>query len=404
MPDPTLTNSMREANARDAPGFCSIASSPLRVGVSLLSVYPDNNAGTTTYVRGLLSGLSHDKGVNVVALANPAIGRACGDLAGDGTLIRGSLRYATAERRLGRVAALGITAALPVVTAGDLRELDVVHYPQTVRSPRVDRPVVVTLHDVQHIDLPHMFSASVRIWRRLMYDEAARRADAVITNSEHSRARIVDRLGIDPARIHVSYQGVDTKLFTPKSASSDSEVRRSLGVDERYLYYPASLAPHKNHGALLRALRLLDGRRLLLTGPYANRLNELLAEADACGVSDRIQHLGMVSADALPALYRGASCLVFPSLYEGFGVPIAEAMASGCPVVCANREAPAEIAGGAALLVDPEEPEAIATAVRELDDPATRENCIAAGIRRATQFNWASVARLHRHVYELVAR
>ncbi len=382
-----------------------MADSPLRVGVCLLSVYPSSNAGTTTYVRGLLSGLSDDGAVEVIALANSAMGRVCGDLAGHGTTVRGSHRFAVAERRFGRVPALVMTTVLPVVTAGGLQDVDVVHYPQTVRSPRVDRPVVVTLHDVLHLDLPHLFSTSVRIWRRLMYDESARRADAVITNSEHARARIVDRLAIDPARIHVSYQGVDTTLFTPEPAPNDAEVRRGLGIDGTYLFYPASLAPHKNHSALLRALRLVEEQRLVLTGPHANRFDKLMAEANACGVGDgQIKHLGMVASDALPALYRGASCLVFPSLYEGFGVPIVEAMASGCPVACSDRGAPVEIAGGAALVFDPGQPEAIADAVHRLDDPVVRERCVTDGLRRAAQFNWLSVAQRHRRVYELAAR
>jgi glycosyltransferase involved in cell wall biosynthesis len=249
----------------------------LRVGLGLLSVYPSSNAGTTTYVLGLLSGLSDNDDAEVIALANSEIGRASGDSAFRGTIICGSRRYATIERRFGRVAALGMTALLPVVTAAGLQDVDVIHYPQTVRSPRVDRPVVVTLHDVQHLDLPHLFSPQVRIWRRLMYDESARRADAVITVSEHARARIIDRLSIDPSRVHVSHHGVDSRVFTPQASANDAEVRRSLNISEPYLYYPASLAPHKNHSALLRALSLLEGRHLVLTGPYANRLRELLS-------------------------------------------------------------------------------------------------------------------------------
>ena len=378
-----------------------MSSPALRIGLGLLSVYPSSNAGTTTYVRGLLSGLSDDETLEVIALANPALGH---DLAGHGLVVYGSQRYATVERRFGRVPALCMTTALPMITAGDLQHVDVVHYPQTVRAPRVNRPAIVTLHDILHLDLPHLFSTPVRTWRRVMYDESARRADAVITISEHARLRIVDRLGIDPARVHVSYHGVDSTVFTPQSGASDAEVRRRLGVEGPYIYYPASLAPHKNHATLLSALRLLKGRRLVLTGPYANRLDQLMAEADAYGVSDRIQHLGMVAADALPALYRGALCLVFPSMYEGFGVPIAEAMSTGCPVACSDRGAPAEIAGGAALLFDPEQPEAIVGAVLELDDPAVRERCVAAGLQRATQFTWSSVAQRHREVYELAAR
>jgi glycosyltransferase involved in cell wall biosynthesis len=237
-----------------------------------------------------------------------------------------------------------------------------------------------------------------------MYDESARRADAVITVSEHARARIIDRLGIDPNRVHVSYHGVDSTLFTPEPAANDPEIRRHLGIDRPYIYYPASLAPHKNHSALLRALRMLEGRSLLLTGPHANRLDELLAEARACGVGDRVHHVGIVAADMLPALYRGASCLVFPSLYEGFGVPIVEAMASGCPVACSDRGAPVEVAGGAALAFEPEHPEAIADAVNALDDPVVRDRCIADGLQRAAQFNWPSVAQRHRRVYELALR
>ncbi len=245
---------------------------PLRVGLGMLSVYPSSNAGTTTYVNKLMSILSEGEGVEVIALVNREMGKACDGIAREGTLVRGSRRYATLERRFGRVPALGITTMMPLVTAGGLKNVDVIHYPQTVRSPRVDRPVVVTLHDVQHLDLPCLFSTPVRIWRRLMYDESARRADAVITVSEHARSRIIDLLNIDPARVHVSHHGVDSTRFTPVPTADDVEILRRLGIDKPYMYYPASLAPHKNHGALLRALRNLPGRYLLLTGPYANRL------------------------------------------------------------------------------------------------------------------------------------
>jgi glycosyltransferase involved in cell wall biosynthesis len=376
----------------------------VRIGLSLLSVYPSSNAGTTTYAHGLLAGLVEDEALELVALANAEMAEACGQFVSHGTIVRGSRRYAAMEQRFGRVPALAITALLPIVTAADIRNVDVIHYLQTVRSPCVERPTVVTLHDVQHLDLPHLFSASIRLWRRLMYDEAARKADAVITVSEHARARIIDRLGVDPSVVHVSHHGVDSALFTPGPAEHDAEVRESLGVDEPYMYYPASLAPHKNHRTLLQALRLLENRKLLLTGPHVGRLDGLLAEANACGVGDRVQHLGMVSVEQLPALYRGASCLVFPSLYEGFGVPIVEAMASGCPVTCADRGAPAEVADDAALTFDPTQPEAIAEAVRRLDDRCTRDRYVTAGLQRAAQFTWQNVARQHRKVYELAVR
>jgi glycosyltransferase involved in cell wall biosynthesis len=369
----------------------------------LLSVYPASNAGTTTYVRGLLAGLRGDEALEIVALTNTALGEACRDFANGRVAIQGSARYAVIERRFGRVPALCLTSTLSMISAAEIQDVDVIHYPQTVRSPRVGRPAVVTLHDVQHLDLPQLFSPAVKAWRRLMYDDSARRADAVITVSEHARARIVDRLDIDPARVHVSHHGVDTNLFSPEMAANDAEIRHRVGVREPYLYYPASLAPHKNHRALFQALSLLKGRRLVLTGPHANRLDELLAEARACGVDDRVQHLGMIATEDLPALYRGASCLVFPSLYEGFGVPIVEAMASACPVACSDQGAPVEVAGGAARVFDPRQPEAIARAIETLEDPAVRNRCVRDGLARAEQFTWARVAQRHRRVYESIA-
>ncbi len=375
----------------------------MRVGLGLLSIYPSSNAGTTTYVRGLLGGLSKENDIEVVALTNRDMGTACGSFVSNGTIVRGSRRYETLEQRFGRVPALATSSLLPLVTAADVRNVDVIHYLQTVRSPRVERPSVVTLHDVQHLDLPHLFSTSIRLWRRLMYDEAARRADAVVTVSEHARHRIVDRLGIDPSRVHVSYHGVESENFTPQPADADSAIRRRLGIDGPYMYYPASLAPHKNHPTLLRSLQLLAGRRLVLTGPNSGQLDKLMTVAGEYGVADRVQHLGMVAPEQLPALYRGASCLIFPSLYEGFGVPIVEAMASGCPVACSEGGAAAEVAGGAALLFDPSQPEAIAEAVRRLDDGAIRDRRIAEGLRQAARFSWQNSVRRHREVYELVA-
>jgi len=371
----------------------------LRVGLGLLSVYPSSNAGTTTYVRGVLRGLADDPSVRITAIANTEMAAACEDLTGPRFVVRDSRRFTRLERRMGRVAALSIASSSSIAANVWGEEIDVVHYPQSVRAPRLRRPTVVTLHDVLHRDHPELFSAPVRAWRRLMYDESARRADVVITDSEHAASRIEHHLGIDRSRIVVSHLGVDHQLFTPATAASDQQTLRALGIAAPFLYYPASLAPHKNHATLLRALQMLDGRHLVLTGPHSGRLAELEAEAQARGVRDRVHHLGMVDTAVLPVLYRNAECLVFPSLYEGFGVPIVEAMACGCAIACSNRGAPAEIAGGAAYPFDPESPEAIAHAVRSLDDPELRSRLATLGVTRAEHFTWQEAARHHLLAY-----
>src|SRR5262245_8035213 len=183
--------------------------------------------------------------------------------------------------------------------------LDVVHYPLTVPSPHVDVPTVVTLHDVQHRDLPEFFGPARRSFRRLAYDRGARAADAVIVTSEFVRARAVEALALDSQRIRVIPHAVDHSVFR-----TGEEEREPL------ILYPARPWPHKNHARLFQAFGSLRETRpqlrLVLTGGGLERLEPL---------PEGVENLGTVSADQLAALYRRAACLVFPSLYEGFGMP-----------------------------------------------------------------------------------
>lgn len=387
-------------------GEAIAASESLRVGLGLLSVYPSRNAGTTTYVRGLLGGFSEldrrEDGLEVFAMMNDDMADACRDLGDDRVQVAASSRFAMFEQRVGRIPSLALASARGKVFYPSVGNLDLVHYIQTVRAPRIGLPVVVTLHDVLHLDCPQLFSPTVRSWRRMMYDASARRADAIITVSSHARERIVDHLGVDPSVVHVVHHGVDSKRFSHAVQPDDPALRKALGVDGSYLFYPASLSPHKNHGALIQALRYVPDKRVVLVGPASSRLEQLLSEADGWGVRDRVQHLGMVVPEALPALYRGAHCLVFPSLYEGFGLPILEAMACGCPVVCSDAGPSAEIAGNCALLVNAKQPEGIVAAVREFDSATMREDYATRGLRRAGGFSWLAAARGHQLVYDSV--
>jgi glycosyltransferase involved in cell wall biosynthesis len=223
-----------------------------------------------------------------------------------------------------------------------------------------------------------------RSFRRNAYDRAARRAAAVIVTSEFVRARAMHELGLEGGRVHVIPHGVDHTLFAP-----GDEAR------EPFLLYPAHAWPHKNHARLLEAFALLRADlpelRLVLTGGGLEELGSL---------PDGVVRLGVVPIEELASLYRTAACLVFPSVYEGFGLPLLEAMASGCPVAAANRAAVPEVCGDAAVYFDPDDAEAIANGVREA--LALADELREFGIARAASFSWEETARRHEDVYRAV--
>jgi glycosyltransferase involved in cell wall biosynthesis len=348
-------------------------------------LFPGRVGGAETNVRGLLAAFAAGHGPErLTVLGNRLLGESYA-----GWPVR-DVGYRAGNSAATRLAAMALGRAWPRV---DGSEFDVVHYPVTVPVPRVSgAPRVVTLLDVQHHELPQMFSRGERWHRGWAYDDAARDARAVITISEHARTQIVERLGIAADRVHVIGLGVDHGRFAP-------EGERDAELPERYVLYPANLWPHKNHGRLLEAFsRVCDPElHLVLTGQSYGRERSVAAD-------DRVHFLGHVPGERLPAIYRGASALVYPSLFEGFGVPLLEAMACGVPVAASHRGALAEVAGDAALLFDPTDTDAISDAIRRVtDDEDLRARLRAAGFRRAATFTWERAARAHLDVYEEAA-
>jgi len=349
----------------------------MRVGISLLTLVPGEVGGAETSARGLARGLAEVGTLDYTALVPPAAPGA-----GEGLPEVLVSEYRAARTVPQRAFAMALAAARPGRLRRRYEGLDVVHYPLTIALPPV-APSVVTVHDLQHLELPHLFSRAERLFRRRTHEASARRAHAVAVPSQFVRRSVVERLGIPPERVYAIPHGLDHERFTPGDAPR-----------EDFLLYPGRPWPHKNHERLFAALALLRRERpeleLVLTG----------SGHEGRPASPGVRVAGLVSADELVSLYRRAACLVFPSLYEGFGQPPLEAMACGCPVAASNATALPEAVGEAAALFDPEEPEDIAAVVAAvLESP---ERFVAAGLERAARFTWTGTARRHEDVYRSI--
>ncbi len=388
--------------------------SELVVGLSLLPTVHGEWTGTATYVRELLRhlGVVSESARFDVLCNEHTIGPAR-------EWSRGAVRLHQAEGfRAGKTAAARLTAlAKAALRPSPLSrqfdpEMQVVHYPLTLRLPRVSQPTVMTIYDLIHHDHPEFFTRPERVWRALSYDRPAKHATLVITLSRHARGRIIDQLGVDESRVVSIPWAADDERFSPQAAGDDDEIAAPLDLPERFLFYPASLWVHKNHAKLLAALGGIDDEdlHLVLTGATYDREDELLwAPAREHGVEERVHHLGFVEERALPVLYRRATAMVFPSLYEGFGTPPLEAMASGCPVASTTEASLADVCGDAVVRLDPEDPDQMATAIAELaGDEALQQRYRAEGLEQAKKFSWARCAEGHidayRHALELGPR
>ncbi|MBE2314503.1 glycosyltransferase family 4 protein [Solirubrobacter sp. CPCC 204708] len=362
-----------------------------RVGLSLLTVRPGKVGGAESYVRGLLRAY-HAGPHETVVLGNRAIVEAYRDRVGGAT----SLRHLPGLEPEGGTAKRA--AALARATVKRLPDgFDVVHYPVAVALPRTHRPTVVTLHDIQHHELPHFFSRAQRAYRALAYDGSAKHATHVVTVSEHARRGIIDRLGVAPDRVTAIHHGIDHARFSPTPTPDDA----ALELPREFIFFPANLWPHKNHATLIEALARVPGIDLVLTGQTYDAQDALNRHARRAGVADRVHHLGYLKTHELPILYRRARALVFPSLFEGFGVPPLEAMACGCPTAVSNAASLPEVVGDAAITFDPRDAAQLAQAIERVLDEG--ERLVEPGLAHARTFSWEASAAKHAAVYASAA-
>lgn len=250
---------------------------------------------------------------------------------------------------------------------------------------------VVTVHDISFEHLPELMSRRDRTLFRGLVPGSTRRAERVITVSDWTRLELLERYGLAEEKVVVTRLGVDP-AFGPNGREQAAPP---------YLLLVGAIQPRKDPITALEALARLDRElRLVFAGPEKRGAGDVRRAVSRLGLENRVELLGYVSKPRLAELYRGAACLVFPSRYEGFGLPIVEAMASGTPVVATRVGAIPEVAGDAAVLVEPRDPAVLAAGIERA--LAARERLAAAGLARARTFSWAEAARRTLAVYREV--
>lgn len=273
---------------------------------------------------------------------------------------------------------------------------DLFHAPHYVLPAGLRCPAVVTVHDLIHLRFPEHRTVLERLYARVMMRRAIRRASAVLTVSETTRSEVQGRFGSLAVNVVAIPNGVDNRFREPLPSLDVEAALARFGLAPGYLLFVGNPKPHKNLSTLLAAQARLVAER----GPTAPNLVLVGDSGNGVSASSTVLQLGKVAPDDLPALYRGALALVMPSLWEGFGLPAAEAMACGTPVVAANRGALPEVISDAGLLFEPTDIGALLRLlVRLLDEPALRTELARRGPERAAQFQWTRTARATLAVY-----
>jgi glycosyltransferase involved in cell wall biosynthesis len=257
-----------------------------------------------------------------------------------------------------------------------------------VVPPAYRGKAIVTVQDLSFERHPELMGARDRFFFRTFVRPSVQRAARILTGSEWTKRDLVERYRVPPDRVVITRYGVDPS-FDPDGPAPDGAP---------YALFVGGLEPRKNPLAALEAVsRASADLRLIVVGPEKGGRGEMNHAISRLGMNGRVEFRGHVSLDELAALYRGAACLVFPSRYEGFGLPVVEAMASGTPVVATTAGSIPEVAGDAAILVDPGDPAGMAGGIeRALAD---RERLRAAGLERVQAYTWRETARRTLEVY-----
>ena len=276
--------------------------------------------------------------------------------------------------------------------------------------PRMPCPAVTTIHDISFKRFPEFFQAKDRLLLDLAVRRAGRQAARIIAPSEHAKSEIVNLYGVNPDKITVTYEGVDEQFKPIDRDAAQGIVSENYGIRSPFVLTVGVIQPRKNLHRLLEGFAKLKGMRqldhkLVVVGKYGWGERDLERGIEELGLGDEVVLTGYVSDKDLPAFYNAADLFVYPSIYEGFGLPPLEAMACGTPVITGNRSSLPEVVGEAGIMADPYDSDSFANAMlKVLSSEPLRADMSARGLDQAAKFSWDEMARQTAAVYHEVGR
>lgn len=283
--------------------------------------------------------------------------------------------------------------------------LDIFHATNYIAPPQKKGKLVLTVHDVGFARMPGEHPRSTRAYTNILLEELDR-ADRVIVVSSFTKNEVIDVFGIQEEKIQVIYNGVAAHFSQIEDKGAIEQVFKKYGIDGNYILFVGKLEARKNLAGLIEAFRLFKKEsklehKMVLVGSLGWKAEEILEKLDEYGLQEDVVRLGYVCDEDLPFLMNGADVFLYPSLYEGFGIPVLEAMACGTPVVASNTTSLPEVVGDTGLLVNPTSPGEIAEALtRILVDSALRKTLIMKGLERAASFTWRHAAEQTLRLYK----
>jgi len=376
----------------------------LRIGIDYTAAV-NQSAGIGRFVRGLVRAVAAQDTKNQYVLVHAAPNSGCSIEAPDGPNV--SLRELRFRERV--MTAIWHRLQIPLPVDLVTGPVDIFHAPDYVLPPVSRGITMITVHDLAFLIHPECADQNLRIFLEHAVPRSAARADYIITDSENTRNDVICLLDADPDRVFVVPGGVDPS-FSPADEEAVHNVRCTYDLHRPYILAVGVIEPRKNFPRLIDAFgrfRVRTGLdyELVIAGGDGWLSDETYREAERSPFSDSVRFTGYVPDEHLAALYSGAEVFAYPSLYEGFGLPVLEAMACGTSVVCANTSSLPECAGDAALLFPPDDPEAIAETLEQVcANHNLRDDMVRRGAERVAEFQWERAAERLIAIYERVGQ
>lgn len=366
------------------------------------------NGGVSRYIRYLLTGLAKEPGMHqYTVFVN-------GEETAERLPEHPQITYVPAAWSESRPASRVAWEQLSLPASIRQQQIDVLHSPVNVLPERLPQTCagVITLHDLAFLRFPHVLTRSKRLYHRTFTVRSLKRATLILTVSESTRQDTIELVGVPEEQVRTVYLGIDRRFSQLASSVDEAAVqvfREKYGLTQGFLLYLGTLEPRKNITTLIDAyahLRKQDmiKEKLVLAGGKGWLYDEIFAKVQQYGLESEILFPGFVTDAEQPMWYRAASVFVYPSVYEGFGLPVAEALATGTPVVTSNVSSLPEAGDGVALCVNPYDMEALAEAIKQaLKDPAVLERTRAQAAQVAERFSQQRMIAETRSAYEQAA-